>query len=64
MIEKKTNSNYEEISKFKSTYLGEFSTDFKIFDSFEQEIMPSRAQDAGTIVFYLETTPNNRTDAI
>ena len=30
-------------SKFKSTYLGEFLTDFKNFDIFEQEIMPSRA---------------------
>ena len=30
-------------SKFKSTYLGDFFTDFKNVDIFEQEIMPSRA---------------------
>ena len=29
-------------SKLKSTYLGEFFMDFKIFDNFEQEIIPSR----------------------
>ena len=30
-------------SKFKLTYLGEFLMDFKNFDIFEQEIIPSRA---------------------
>ena len=29
-------------SKFKLTYLGEFLMDFKNFDIFEQEIIPSR----------------------
>ena len=28
--------------KFKSTYLGDFFTDFKKFDSYELEIVPSR----------------------
>ena len=36
-------SDVEKISKFKSTYLGEFLMDFKNFDIFEQEIIPSRA---------------------
>ena len=40
--------------KLKSTYLGEFLMDFKIFDIFEQEIMPSRAWDAVTIILYLD----------
>ena len=47
-------------SKLKSTYLGEFLMDFKNLDSYELESMLSRAQDAGTIVFYLETTPSNQ----
>ena len=37
-------------SKLKSTYLSEFLTDFKNFNIFEQEIMPSRAWDAVTII--------------
>ena len=41
-------------SKLKSTYLSEFLTDFKNFNIFEQEIMPSRAWDAVTIILYLD----------
>ena len=41
-------------SKLKSTYLGDFFMDFENFDIFEQEIMPSRAWDAVTIILYLD----------
>ena len=35
--------NYGKFARFKSTYLGEFLMNFKNFNIFEQEIMPSRA---------------------
>ena len=40
-------------SKLNSTYIGEFLTDFKNVNIFEQEIIPSRAWDAVTFIFGL-----------
>ena len=45
-------------SNFKSTELGEFFMDFENCYIFEEEIIPSRAWNAGIIVFYSDKRRN------